>query len=50
MMFLILSYVKNIGIRRIISSGNPEELEIIWQPQIKDSIKSYLKLFNYNMK
>ena len=26
---------KNIYIRRAISSGNPEELDIIWQPQIK---------------
>ena len=36
---LVLSYAKNIGIRRAISSGNPEnlkKLEIIWQPQIKD--------------
>ena len=30
---LALSYVKNIGIRRAISSHNPEELDIIWQPQ-----------------
>ena len=36
---------KNIGVRRAISSGNIEELDIIWQFQIKDSMKSYLNLF-----
>ena len=33
---------KNIDIRRAISSGNPEhfkKLDMIWQPQINDSIK-----------
>ena len=29
-----------------MSSGNLEELDIIWQPQIKDSMKSYLNLFS----
>ena len=45
---LVLSYLKNIGIRRAISSGNLEELCIIWQPQIKDNVKSYLDLFQNN--
>ena len=31
---LELSYAKNIGIRRAISSGNPDELDVTWQPQI----------------
>ena len=35
----------HIGIRRAMSSGNLEELDIIWQPQIKASMKSYLNLF-----
>ena len=35
----------HISIRRAMSSGNLEELDIIWQPQIKDSMKSYLNLF-----
>ena len=45
---LVLSYAKNIGIRRAISSGNPEnlkKLEMIWLPQIKDSLQGYLDLF-----
>ena len=45
---LVLSYAKNIGIRRAISSGNPEtykKLDMIWQSQIKDGLKSYLDLF-----
>ena len=29
-LWLVLSYEKNIGIRKAISSGNPEELDIIW--------------------
>ena len=33
---LVLSYAQNIGIRSAISSGNNEELDIIWQPQIKE--------------
>ena len=37
---LVLSYAKNICIRRAISSGNLEELDIIWQPQIKDNVKA----------
>ena len=40
----MLSYAKNIGLRRAISSGNIEELYIIWQPQIKNCVKSYLDL------
>ena len=44
---LVLSYAKNIDIRRAISSGNLEELDIIWQPQIKESLKSYHDLFHY---
>ena len=38
---LVLSYEKNFGIRKAISSVNPGELDVIWQPQIKDSLKSY---------
>ena len=30
---LVQSYAKNIGITSAISSGNLEELYIIWQPQ-----------------
>ena len=30
-----------------MSSGNLEELDIIWQPQIKDSLKSYRNLCHY---
>ena len=44
---LVLSYAKYIGKKRAISSGNLEEIDIIWQPQIKDSLKSYLDLFHY---
>ena len=47
MLASVLSYAKNIGIKKAISSGNLEELEIIWQPQIKDSLNSYLDLFHY---
>ena len=43
---MVLSYVKNNGMRRAISSGNPEELDNIWQPQIKDGLKNYLGLFH----
>ena len=39
---IVLSYAKNIGIRRATSSGNPEELVIIWQPQIKGKCKKLL--------
>ena len=34
-----------MGIKRAILSGNPEALDIIWQPQIKDGLKSYYNLF-----
>ena len=43
---MVLSYAKNIGIGKAISSGNLEELNIIWQHQIKDSVKSYYDLFS----
>ena len=43
---LVLSYAKNFGIRKAVSSGNLEELGIIWQLQIKDSVKSYIDLFS----
>ena len=33
---LVLNNAKNIGTRRVISSGNLEELDSIWQPQIFD--------------
>ena len=35
---LVLSYAKNISIRSAISSGKSEELQIIWQPQIKEKL------------
>ena len=41
---VVLSYAKNIGIIEAISSGNLEELDIIWQPQIKESLRSFLNL------
>ena len=44
-LLLVPSYVKNIGIRRATSSGNIEEQDIFWQPQIKDSVKIYLDPF-----
>ena len=34
--------------KQALSYGNLEELEIFWQPQIKDSVKSYLNPF-YNL-
>ena len=42
----VLSYAKNIGIRRAISFGKPEELDFIWLPQIKDILKNCLDLFH----
>ena len=48
MQLLVLSYAKNIGIRRAISSGNNEEQDIIWQPQIKDNVKAISNYFNFN--
>ena len=41
-LLLVLSFAKNISIRRAISFGNLEELDIIWQTQIKYIVKSYL--------
>ena len=47
---LVLGYGKIIGKRRAISYGSPEELEIIWQPQIKDSLKFHPNLFSLVVK
>ena len=35
-LFIGTNLCKNIGIRRAISSGNFEELDVIWQSQIKE--------------
>ena len=43
-LLLVLNYTQNNYIRRAISSGNMEELNIIWQPQTKDSIDIEAKL------
>ena len=43
---MVLSYAMNIGIRKVVSYGSLEELDIAWQPQIKDSVKSYLNPFH----
>ena len=40
---------ENIGIRRAISSGNLEMLDIMWQPPIKKGVRKDISIYSFIM-